>query len=142
MNDAPRCLPGKHSGRRGFASGALSVTNPRSLRFKSLTLQPRKANFGVTSRRRLRITSVNGRKRVLNDESPRRPNKERKVNQMGNQNNVFTATLVALGSLDFQTCRIADSPNRPGAKRRSRWVWKPVLPQAGGAMLLITKAYH
>jgi hypothetical protein len=30
----------------------------------------------------------------------------------------------------FQTCRIADPLNRPGVKRRSRWVWKPVLAQA------------
>ena len=51
-------------------------------------------------------------------------------------------SLAVFGSLDFQTCRIADSPNRPGVKRRSRWVWKPVLRRSGRAMLLITKAYH
>jgi len=47
-------------------------------------------------------------------------------------------SLTVFGSLDFQTCRLADSPDRPGAKRRSRWVWKPVLPRSGGAILLIT----
>ena len=35
---------------------------------------------------------------------------------------------LGVSSPDFQTCRIADPPNRPGVKRRSRWVWKPVLP--------------
>jgi len=45
-----------------------------------------------------------------------------------------------VSSPDFQTCRIADPPNRPGVKRRSRWVWKPVLPQAGREILLTTLA--
>jgi hypothetical protein len=46
-------------------------------------------------------------------------------------------SLTVFGSLDFQTCRLADSPNRPGVKRRSRWVWKPGLRRSGGAILLI-----
>ena len=36
-------------------------------------------------------------------------------------------SLAVFGSLDFQTCRIADSPKSAGVKRRPRWVWKPVL---------------
>jgi hypothetical protein len=47
-------------------------------------------------------------------------------------------SLTVFGSLDFQTCYIADSLNRPGVKRRSRWVWKPVLRRSGGTILLIT----
>ena len=46
-------------------------------------------------------------------------------------------SLTVFGSLDFQTRRLADSPNRPGVKRRSRWVWKPGLRRSGGAILLI-----
>src|SRR5881398_2443492 len=44
-------------------------------------------------------------------------------------------SLAVFGSLDFQICRLADPPNRPGVKRRStRWVWKPVLRRSGRAM--------
>src|SRR5207249_3502795 len=51
-------------------------------------------------------------------------------------------SLTVLGSLDFQTCRIADSSKSAGREAALEWVWKPVLRQSDRAMLLITKAYH
>src|SRR5437660_11789862 len=36
------------------------------------------------------------------------------------------------GRVDSQTCRVADPPNRPGVKRRPRWVWKSALQRARG----------
>jgi hypothetical protein len=46
-----------------------------------------------------------------------------------------------LDSVGFQTCLIVDSLNRPGVKRRPRWVWKPALQRSQrGAICLIDTA--